>query len=266
MSYRLRQAKLKLFLALICFCGALCSGCGDGGSDGGDTESLPPIPPPNYDYEAAASHILIRFAGCVGCPPHIIRDRTAAQNLAYQVHMMAHERGADFAELAREYSEDEVTGAKGGFLGVFRRGQMVLAFDVAVFRLEPDRTGGVVETEFGFHIIKRHPIHRVRAAHLLIAWRGAVNASAAVTRTKAQAATLADEVHRMVSKKGADRCELVRKYSDDVNNRTTCGDLGVVQTGFLNPDFEKALFWLRPGKVSEVVETEFGYHITWQQP
>ncbi len=61
--------------------------------------------------------------------------------------------GADFADLAEEYSEGP-TGPKGGDLGYFTRGQMEESFDDAAFSLEKGEISDIVKTRFGFHIIK----------------------------------------------------------------------------------------------------------------
>jgi peptidyl-prolyl cis-trans isomerase C len=61
--------------------------------------------------------------------------------------------GADFAALAREHSEDPGSAANGGELTV-TRGETVPPFEQAAFALEPGGLSGVVETQFGFHVIK----------------------------------------------------------------------------------------------------------------
>lgn len=71
--------------------------------------------------------------------------------------------GADFAKLAETYSND-ASKSHGGDLGYFPKGQMVPAFETAAFALQPGQLSGVVETPFGYHVIKltdRKPAHTV---------------------------------------------------------------------------------------------------------
>lgn len=78
--------------------------------------------------------------------------------------------GEDFAELAREFSGDPGSAALGGDLGWFRRGRMVREFEEAAFSLADGQVSNVVQSDFGFHIIK---VERMRpgernARHILI--------------------------------------------------------------------------------------------------
>lgn len=62
--------------------------------------------------------------------------------------------GKDFAALAKQYSQDPGSAPNGGDLGFFQRGQMVAPFSDAAFGLKPGDTSDIVQTPFGFHIIK----------------------------------------------------------------------------------------------------------------
>jgi len=94
-----------------------------------------------------ASHILIPVPqGGDDATKKVAKGK--AQSLLKQV-----QSGGDFAKLARENSSDG-SAQQGGDLGFFTHGQMVAPFDQAAFALKPGEVSGVVETQFGFHIIK----------------------------------------------------------------------------------------------------------------
>lgn len=77
--------------------------------------------------------------------------------------------GEDFAELAKQYSEDS-SAENGGDLGVIEKGVTVKSFEDAAFALDKDQTSGIVETEYGFHIIKVNDKSddKIRVSHILI--------------------------------------------------------------------------------------------------
>ncbi len=64
------------------------------------------------------------------------------------------ENGAEFGDMAREYSDDTVTGGDGGDLGFITEGQMVEEFENTAFLLEVGEVSGIIETQFGYHILK----------------------------------------------------------------------------------------------------------------
>ncbi|MEY4510168.1 MAG: hypothetical protein RLZZ450_2290 [Pseudomonadota bacterium] len=111
-----------------------------------------PTPPAEV---ATASHILIRYAGAMRTGPEVTRTKEAAKKLAESVGKKAKAKGADFAALANEFTEDPSGKGTGGKLGTFPRGRMVPEFDKPVFSLPPGGVSDVVETAFGYHVIKR---------------------------------------------------------------------------------------------------------------
>jgi peptidyl-prolyl cis-trans isomerase C len=94
-----------------------------------------------------ASHILISTQDLEG-----EEAKQEAKERAEELRTQL-EEGADFAELAEEHSEGP-SASRGGSLGQFSRGQMVPAFEEAAFALEPGEISDIVETRFGYHIIK----------------------------------------------------------------------------------------------------------------
>ncbi|MHB8079124.1 MAG: peptidylprolyl isomerase [Candidatus Krumholzibacteriia bacterium] len=216
--------------------------------------------------EAAAAQILIKYRGCLGAGPGVTRTRDEAEDLARRLAFLATEPGGDFAELARRWSDDPAAARTGGYLGVVAHGDLDIGFETILFGLRPGEVGDVLETDNGWHVIKRLPVRRVHAHHILIAWRGAELATSAVTRTQAQAQALAAEVRLQAVAPRADLCRLARRFSDDAGNATECGDLGVLSPGSLPPPLDEALFRLRPGQVSDVLESPYGFHILWREP
>jgi len=81
-------------------------------------------------------------------------DKSKAKAKAEEVLKQVRKSPAKFAELAKQYSQDTGSAEKGGDLGFFARGMVGKAFDDAVFKLKENEISGVVESEFGYHIIK----------------------------------------------------------------------------------------------------------------
>jgi peptidyl-prolyl cis-trans isomerase C len=108
------------------------------------------------EYEQVrASHILIRAQGSPVPVRPGQKDLSDAEALAKSQDLRKQiAAGADFGALASKESDDAGSGAKGGDLGFFRRGQMVPTFEETAFKLKPGELSEPVKTQFGYHIIK----------------------------------------------------------------------------------------------------------------
>jgi parvulin-like peptidyl-prolyl isomerase len=98
--------------------------------------------------------VLIAYKGSLRAPESVTRSKDDAQKLARSIQAKA-KAGADFAALAKQYSDDPTAKTGGGSLGKFSRTQMVKPFADAAFALKPGEISDIVETPFGFHVIKR---------------------------------------------------------------------------------------------------------------
>ena len=95
-----------------------------------------------------ARHILIK-TGPDDSPDQLAAKREKLLNI-----LEIARAGGNFVELAKQYSEDTATAGQGGNLGFFSRGQMVKPFEDAAFALQKDEISNIVQTRFGFHLVK----------------------------------------------------------------------------------------------------------------
>jgi len=98
---------------------------------------------------------------------------------------------------------------------------------------------------------------KVTASHILVSWKGSMRSTQ--TRTKEEAKKRIDEVIAKL-KKGDDFAKLAADYGED-GTKMRGGDLGSFARGDMVKPFADAAFALKPGQVSGIVTTDFGYHV-----
>ncbi len=102
-----------------------------------------------------AQHVLVAYKGADKCPRKVTRSKEEARKRADEAHARAVDGQMDFGDVAKLYSDDPSGAERGGSLGKIDRASVVKALGDAAFALRVDEVSPVVETQFGFHVIKR---------------------------------------------------------------------------------------------------------------
>ena len=184
----------------------------------------------------------------------------AKTTLAEELAKRARE-GADFAELAREYSEAPEA-LKGGSLGWRTAERLPELFVNAIAGLQAGQIAPVARSPAGLHLLKlvdkrsqapqASTVTRTHARHILL--------PAATPEAQAEARRRLAEFKRSIAS-GAETFEsLARQFSVD-GSASKGGDLGWLYPGETVPDFERAMKELPIGGISEPVRTQFGVHL-----
>jgi hypothetical protein len=101
---------------------------------------------------------------------------------------------------------------------------------------------------------------KIAAQHLLVQYQGAKTAKVHIVRFRDEACLRAMQA-RDELRAGADFADVVEKYSDEPGAETRAGSLGTIERKDVVPPFADAAFGLLPREISDVVETEFGFHV-----
>jgi parvulin-like peptidyl-prolyl isomerase len=211
--------------------------------------------------EISTAHILIQFKGSERAPMAIKRTKEEALKKAQKVHEKANKEDANFAVLAERYS-DSPSRIRGGVIAPLVIGRAHKNFEnylKVAGALKIGEISPVVETPFGFHIIKRLKLERINASHVLISYDDS-EGTPREKRTRTAAIRLAREVLKKAQAPDADFAALAKEYSD-CNSHEKGGDLGRFARGMMVPKFEQIAFALNVNQISELVETKFGFHI-----
>jgi hypothetical protein len=104
--------------------------------------------------EISAQHLLVMYEGSKSAPASIKRTRDEARARAGEA-LDAAQRGQDFDKVVSTYTDEPGGASRRGRLGRFTRDRMVKAFSDAAFALDVGQISGVIESPFGFHVIRR---------------------------------------------------------------------------------------------------------------
>jgi len=166
--------------------------------------------------------------------------------------------GEDFAEMAKDYSEDKASAVNGGDLGWFKKGMMVPAFEEAAFSLKPGEISDPVKTQFGWHLIKvtdrktEGGSEEVKTSHILLK---VTPSEETLTQIKGASDDFAEKVN-----------------NNDFSKTAGESNLPVQETGWFTPganirgvgknsQVDEFAFNNDVGKVSDVFETAKGFYI-----
>jgi len=203
------------------------------------------------EYEVA--HILLRAPESAS-PEQIQKLKVKAE----QVYERA-KQGEDFAQLAATYS-DAPDALKGGGLGVRPLNRLPALFAEVVVKLKDGEVGPLLRSPNGFHLVKLvakrggaalPPVEQTHVRHILIK----VNEVVSETEARHKLEGLYDRI-----KHGEKFEELAKLYSQD-GSASKGGDLGWIYPGDTVPDFERAMNALKPGELSQPIQSPFGFHL-----
>ncbi|MEI8279951.1 MAG: peptidylprolyl isomerase [Bacteroidota bacterium] len=203
------------------------------------------------------SHILIMAAPTMA-PADTLRAYQRIDSI-YKA-LTAPKSKVNFADLAKQFSDDKGSKDNGGDIGFITSLQTVYPFENAAYNTQVGKVSAPFRTQFGYHIIKvtdRKPSHgEIKVAQILITTSKSKGPDA-VTIARAKMDTVLAEM-----KKGVSFDTLVKRYSEDKFTINYNGVMKPFTVGRTTPLFEAAAFGLKkPGDISQPVQTEYGFHI-----
>jgi parvulin-like peptidyl-prolyl isomerase len=209
------------------------------------------------------SHILVSYRGAKEADDSIKISKEEAYNLALEIKEKVADKPETFASIAQKYSDDRKTGPNGGLIPPFNLKEVAPSFREAIIKLKPGEISSVVETEFGYHVMKREQVEEAILQSILIPYKGAFQAADSVAFSRTEAQKHAEMLHKKITASQADFGEMARKHSQDPWAANGGYLRGVVIKGKSIPhkEIEDAAFSLKEGGVSKVFHSKLGFHI-----
>ena len=219
-------------------------------------------------WDVRASHIMKMI------PENVDEDDSIAK-AAYQELMEIRKKalkGADFAALARQYSDDPsaidqkatrnypARKGNGGDLGYFTGFYMLYPFETAAYTTPVGEVSMPIRTRYGYHIVKvtdKIPaLGTIHVAHIV------VNSNDKMKLSEAEAKKKIKEIHQEIEDGKITFEEAAKKYSDDRGSGEKGGVLNWFEVSKMVPQFIKAISDIDTiGEISVPVKTEYGWHI-----
>lgn len=168
--------------------------------------------------------------------------------------------GVDFSELAKRNSDDKGSAINGGDLGFAKKGIFVKEFEEALYSLDINEVSDVIETEFGYHIIKltEKKGDQLRSQHILVAYKKLESSD---FETIALLNSIRDSIN--LSKLSFD--EAANRYSEDKETNSKGGYIGFVPIEKLDSSYVEQVRALNIGELSKPIKVgddiNYGYEI-----
>jgi len=186
-------------------------------------------------------------------------EKTAAKNIALEM-LDSVKQGMDFSELARKYSGDSMSAIQGGDLGYAKKGTFVKEFEEAVYGLKPGEVSDIVETEFGYHIIKLNEKQgdKVKCQHILIKFPK-------LESSDFETIAFLKELKSKINDGQITFDSAAKEYSEDMNTKLKGGYIGLIPAEQLDSNTIGILNALSPGQITDPVRIgsseKYGYEL-----
>ncbi len=222
------------------------------------TAKLDPAKKPSTDQkeaeEVSAKMLVIAYKGVKSPNQHIFYEQTGAEKIAQKLTDLARRKGVIFSELIDQFTDLPQQTE----LPILSANQPNFPdFLKPALKLKVGQISDPVDSPFGYLIFERVELELVSASHILISFKGSMRSTQKRSRNDAE--KLAASILKKI-RNGKDFAELAIQHSDGPSGPKG-GELGRFPRGQMVPQFDKTVFNMKPGQISNLVETQFGFHI-----